>query len=139
MRVFFSALASCVVFITVVGAQDDASKKDLDKLQGTWTIISLEVDGTKKEVKDGEQDVAIDGEKLSHNTPDGKKQGTIKLDAATNPKSIDFAPAGSDNRIAGIYALDGNNLRFCIAKKGDRPTKFEGGQDLVLITLKRAK
>ncbi len=42
--------------------------------------------------------------------------------------------------VKGIYALDGDTLKICLAEpKKDRPTEFSGQKGLILLVLKRAK
>jgi RNA polymerase sigma factor (sigma-70 family) len=77
-------------------------------------------------------------------------KGKFKLDISKSPKAIDLkivealAP-NEDNEgktVLGIYALDGDDLKLCLATPGeeDRPTKLAGEAGKhVLLTLKREK
>jgi uncharacterized protein (TIGR03067 family) len=85
-----------------------------------------------------------------------KKDGQIlynfkfKLDISKSPKAIDLeiveVPAPNQDKEGktslGIYALDGDDLKLCLATpgEGDRPTKLAGEAGRhVLLTLKREK
>jgi uncharacterized protein (TIGR03067 family) len=66
--------------------------------------------------------------------------GTYKIVPDRNPKELDFIASkipvpGEDTR-KGIYELDGDTLRFALAKPGQpRPTKF--GPELRIEVWKR--
>jgi len=78
----------------------------------------------------------------------GKKvhgKGTISLDAGKSPKEVDTK--FSEGPIAGktslgIYELDGDTLKSCVAEPGDpRPKTFASrrGTRLMLVVYKRAQ
>jgi RNA polymerase sigma factor (sigma-70 family) len=77
-------------------------------------------------------------------------KGKFKLDISKSPKVIDLeiveAPAPNADKEGktslGIYALNGDDLKLCLATPGeeDRPTKLAGEAGRhVLLTLKREK
>jgi uncharacterized protein (TIGR03067 family) len=73
-------------------------------------------------------------------------KGTIKLDTDKKPKQIDVTPADGpekDKVLEGIYTLDKDELKICIAHQAgkERPKEFESkdGSQHLLITLKRDK
>ena len=74
-----------------------------------------------------------------------KEQVDYKLDAKTDPPSIDLIPpkAEKEGSLQGIHKLEGDTLMICFPKGGrsERPKKFESPADsnIVLMTLKRAK
>ena len=90
----------------LLGAEKkDDVKKDLDKLQGDWTLESGERDGQKipeeiaktlkRTVKGNKSKVTRDGETLA--------EGTMTLDPAKKPKAIDMKLEGMDQVVQGIY------------------------------------
>ncbi len=131
--------------------KDHLPKPDKEQLQGKWKIISTIEDG--EELKDGAgefkewtfQDTTI----WMKSQPKHMKGGTanhfgrFKLDETAKPKSIDiWDPAlaldEADQRLEGIYSLDGDTLKICWGV-GKRPMTFESkrGSDHVLIVLTR--
>lgn len=127
----------------------DAKKKDLDKLQGTWTASGVEYNGDKvlgdlvKELK-----VVVEGDKLTvkGDAPDLEKYGkaTLKIDPATTPKVMDISITGGEKgtTFEAIYAVDGDEWKLCLKLTGkERPTKFESKADSndVLVVFQRDK
>src|SRR5262249_51646493 len=112
-------------------ANDDATKKDLDKLQGDWAAVSMVQDGAKaaddeaqslfRTIKDNKYTVYL------FNKPIGK--GTFHIDATKKPKTIDAFPANALDKskpMRGIYQLEGDRLKLCFAAAGkERPKEFE--------------
>ena len=100
------------------------AKKDKDKLQGKWLA---ELDGKKAELK-----LTKDKFSMTMSEGDQKKvfKGTVKIDAASKPKRIDFTNEEGDKFVGdtarGIYELDGDSLKWCSSHPGkeDRPTEF---------------
>jgi uncharacterized protein (TIGR03067 family) len=105
------------------------AKEELARFQGTWVRVAAEVDGKKQSADDlKNQTLAIKGDEYTV-TIDGKpRKGTIKVDPAKSPKQLDIIPSEGPNKgktLPGIYELDGDTLRYCLATKGgDRPTEF---------------
>ena len=126
---------------------DDASKKDLEQLQGDWGAVSTTIDGNR--LGDDESQVVfrtIKGNEYSvsvYDKPVGK--GTLTLDATKKPKEMDSRPANAAKDappLLGIYELDGDTLRTCYALAGkERPKDFEckKGSGHTLTVWKREK
>jgi uncharacterized protein (TIGR03067 family) len=85
-----------VVVIGLLIAADDAKKgdtrKDKERLQGTWIIQSSERDGQADEVSKDDT-VTFDGDSVTVVTKDREQKATFKLDASKKPKTIDFTPS----------------------------------------------
>jgi uncharacterized protein (TIGR03067 family) len=131
---------------------DDAKKevkKDLDRLQGTWTVMALTYNGEDSAAKVPNLQFKIEGDVLAVVGNDEVKKEYAKmqlvLDPATKPKLLDFKVTGGtqkDATIEGIYELKDDELTICAKVLGkDRPTKFESpaGQSVALLVLKREK
>jgi uncharacterized protein (TIGR03067 family) len=116
-------------------SKDDASQADLDKLQGTWLTVSLVNDG-KTLVDEKTPPPAGPVTKLAY---EGNKwlikvgdktvaTGIFKIDATKKPKEIDIldeSGAKNDKTKLGIYELDGDSYKYCLAPAGKpRPTEF---------------
>lgn len=78
-------------------------------------------------------------EKMLTQIADRKSESTYKLNPSTSPALIDFTENGHTKM--GIYDLDGDALRICIAETGsERPTSFDSlpnSANDVVIMLKR--
>jgi uncharacterized protein (TIGR03067 family) len=114
-------------------ADDDASKKDLRALQGTWKMQSMRVFGN-----DAPADVVsrfwlvITGTKVVIDSGDRKEDYNCTLDATKKPRAIDlFTPDGKP-AFLGIYDLDGDTLKLCAisAKSENRPRDFDSPKDM---------
>ena len=124
------------------GAQDDAAKKELKKLEGTWATVSIEAAGQKvtDEDKIKTRKLTTKGDKYTLKVGDETVEGTIDINPTKKPKTIDVKPASGSNKgktLLGIYKLDGDGLKICLAPPGkDRPTAFttaaENGHQLVV-------
>ena len=116
----------------------DDAKKDQEKLQGTWSVVSAEADGTATdEIKNDK--LVFAGDKITIKKAGGDEEHvTFTLDTSKKPKQIDINADGK--MIQAIYELDGDKLKVCAAMPGaDRPTDFttKAGSNRMLVTLKR--
>ena len=122
--------------------QDDAVKKELKKLEGSWATVFIEAAGQKvtDEDKIKTRKLTTKGNKYTLKVGDETVQGTIEINPTKKPKTIDVKPDSGSNKgktLRGIYELDGDNLKICLAPPGkDRPTAFAtrpaDGQQLVV-------
>jgi uncharacterized protein (TIGR03067 family) len=110
---------------------------DLLTLQGTWSLVLDQRKG--HDLDHGAVTLTVKGEACT--VASGEK-GTpiptwrIKLDAAKQPKQIDFQGDGS--AVPGIYKLEGTTLILCKGVSGrDRPRTFtadaEGDNELFVF------
>jgi uncharacterized protein (TIGR03067 family) len=133
-----------VVVAGLLVAADEPKKE----LQGTWKLVSLEVDGkkaTKGDIKN-EQKMVVEGDKFTSTVDDKHSfKGTFKLDPGKKPKTVDVAVTDGDFKgkaLLGIYEIDGDTLRACYAAPGkDRPSEFTSkeGSGNYLYIYKREK
>jgi uncharacterized protein (TIGR03067 family) len=99
---------------------------DLTRLQGTWYVSTLEIDGAEQPF--GEATITVEGTTFRSAGMGDEYTGTVTLSPTKKPKTIDLAftsgpPAGTTNR--GIYKLDGDEWTICLATRGDaRPRSF---------------
>jgi uncharacterized protein (TIGR03067 family) len=135
-------------------AQDKKAVADLEKFQGKWEILTTERGGESQtemgpeafrifaEFKDDKFTLSL-GKKVS-------AKGTVKLDPATSPKTIDLVYEGNTDPTLrgevrlGIYEIDGDTLRMCctdLYSKGPRPKEFKTakGDKFSVQTFKRVK
>jgi uncharacterized protein (TIGR03067 family) len=130
-----------------LGADATDAKKDLDKMQGDWVLVSSERDGKpapedqvkamKRTVKDDTYTVTLDGKPLV--------KGTFKVDPSKKPATIDALRSEGEDKdkpMLGIYEFDGDTYKVCFAPPGkDRPTEFASkpGSGHVFSVWKREK
>ena len=139
---------------------------ELEKLQGTWNIIFLEVDGITPAPSvyagstitvEGERFttramggtqggmVEMEGERFSTRARGVEHAGTIELNAEVVPnefkmKFTEGPEKGNTNN--GIYELDGDRWKICLNMKGGpAPTEFatSAGSGRALETLNRER
>jgi uncharacterized protein (TIGR03067 family) len=135
----------------VVAAADEATDKEVKKLEGTWTTAKLIYNG-KDFLANGKAgfNIVFKGNEatVTGNKAVKKEYAKIKvkLDLTTKPKVIDITVAAGiqkDALVEGIYELKDDELKICAKVFGgkERPTEFaspEGGS-IVLLVLKREK
>jgi uncharacterized protein (TIGR03067 family) len=151
MRACVLVASSVALIITAtLSAQEDAVKKELAKLEGTWSIVSAEenkeavpadIVNELKFVFKGSELTLKGVERIINKVAKVK----IKIDPGTTPKTIDFTiEAGSEKGsvIEGIYELKGDDLKVCAQTvERNRPTEFatKPASNLILFVLKRDK
>jgi uncharacterized protein (TIGR03067 family) len=136
------AVLPCVVGLLIAAttpAQD--TKKEMDKLQGEWTMISLEQKGKKatdelvKQYKltiKGDQWIVSSGREATM---------TFKIDPSKEPKTMDLTFEGKQAVSRGIYKLEGDTLTLCRTTGNiDRPKEFKTTPEAgILVAWKRVK
>jgi uncharacterized protein (TIGR03067 family) len=118
--------------------------KDQDRIQGTWKVVRLIVNGEDlpPEVI-GKGQLIFKDDKLTFKDGDRTKDATFTLDPKKTPPAIDLREPGKDGKVLrGIYQLDGDDLKICIPFFGEeRPKEFASltGSRHGLYTLRREK
>jgi uncharacterized protein (TIGR03067 family) len=130
-------------------AKEEAIKMDRAKYQGTWTVVSLEIDGKKVADKhvnkitvtnhtDGTWVIQVDGKEVS--------RGASKIDPTRKPKTIDFMQTGGTEKARtsfGIYEINGQTRKLCFAPPGkERPTEFsarKGSRHFLVVFQRESK
>jgi uncharacterized protein (TIGR03067 family) len=133
------------VVLLAAAESNEASKLDLERMQGDWAADAMTRDGQKFPDEDAQAYFrTIKGDTYTvFRFSKVAGQGTMKLDATKSPKTIDFTPAGGKIKpIAGIYSLEGDTLTLCYSSPGaPRPTKLasEADSGLTLSVWKRER
>ncbi len=117
-------------------------KKEIEKLQGTWNISSLEVDGQAMPAMGA---IVVKGNRFTTSAMGAEYGGTIAVDEKKTPKTFDLKfTSGPEkgNTNFGIFELDGDTWKICLSMTGkDRPKKFatSPGSGHALEILQREK
>jgi uncharacterized protein (TIGR03067 family) len=115
--------------------KDDQTRSDLDKLRGTWATVSLVSDGktladeNTPAAKGPATTLVYEGTKWMIKVGDKVvASGVFKIDPTKSPKEIDIMDESgrvNDKTKLGIYELDGDTYKFCLAPAGKpRPKEF---------------
>ncbi len=143
----------CAVLAVARSADPAPSAKDLERLQGEWTVVSIEAEGeTLREAAFKGVRFVFKKDRLTFTkdkpapekpAPE-EKTAKVKLDGSKSPKWINIvAVTGlASDEVLGIYSLDRDELRICLSRKGkDRPKGFatKAGVEHGLYVLKRHK
>jgi uncharacterized protein (TIGR03067 family) len=119
MRQFLS-----FVGIAMLAALDGVvAAGEAPKIEGRWKIASVELAGAAVPGLQGAELVLAGGKKV-FTLPDGRVEtGTYRLDASKRPGEIDVTTGGRDGTERGVFAVDGDSLKLCLATRGGpRPT-----------------
>jgi uncharacterized protein (TIGR03067 family) len=118
--------------------------KDLERLQGSWTVAELELDGEDVGTP-GEARIVIEGSRFTSTGMGAEYEGTFGLDASAKPAHIDMkfdkGPEKGNTNL-GIYQLKGDSWKLCLATRGTvRPRSFKSpaGSGIAVETLVRGK
>jgi uncharacterized protein (TIGR03067 family) len=117
--------------ISLAAAEDNAAiKKDMDQLQGEWSMVSGTADGQampeemrkqmKRVCKGDEITVTAGGQMFL--------KAKVTLDPLKKPKTIDYEMTDGftkGKKQLGIYELDGDTFKSCFGAPGaERPKDF---------------
>jgi uncharacterized protein (TIGR03067 family) len=148
MTRFALTLAAVAVLVGFAPAQDDAAKKAVKELQGSYTLKSAKMFGEAapaeflKQVKE----FVIKDNQIVVVKADGKEDpAEFKLDPGAKPASIDMIPSkdktGEKPKL-GVYKLEKDELTIVFSMDDDskRPTDLKGdGKDHMLVVLVKKK
>ena len=103
---------------------------ELENLQGEWSMLAMEQDGrsmpkewlpaVRRVTRGRETTVTAGGQVML--------KAEIRLDPSREPKTVDYLLMAEPNKgkpQLGIYAWEGERVRFCMAEPGkERPNDF---------------
>jgi uncharacterized protein (TIGR03067 family) len=119
-----------VLMTAVLLGGGDPAKTDLEKLQGTWVLASMETEGHDVAPDDFKNWTAsYEQNRVVLRVVDRvRRRGLVTLDPGRKPKAIntwDQDGPYEDQTVPGIYELDGDTLKLCFARPGqERPKEF---------------
>jgi uncharacterized protein (TIGR03067 family) len=111
--------------------------RDVDLLQGAWTVVSWEEAGRKQDPKGYK--FAVKGQRILMNFGEHDLEYPFTVRQVKDaPKEIDVI----DDRnylLRGIYKLEGDNLTICLGLAARRPPAFAAPKagDCCLVVLRR--
>ena len=143
------ALLFVIPSLTAAGDdKDKAIKEDRKKYEGTWQVVSLEVNGNKSAEEDAKKITVV-------NEADGKwaievegkvvARGTSEIDPTKKPKTVDLTMTEGEDKgktSLGIYEFGEDSRKVCLAPAGKaRPAEFSStaANGHVFAVLKRMK
>ncbi|MGL6073920.1 MAG: TIGR03067 domain-containing protein [Fimbriiglobus sp.] len=124
-----------------------APPEELQKLQGTWNLVSWETAGKALNAATLKKRTAFIGANVLMFREDGKiyQAGLLTLDPSKKPARIDLPIKEGEKKdtiLLGIYSLEGDTLKICLDVEGEsRPKEFQTAdkENFQLITLKKPK
>lgn len=136
-----------VLLILSLNAWVDPPGSDLDRLQGTWVMASMETEGHEAAPEDIKDLSAVyQGNRLTLRSGDRvRRRGIVTIAPDRKPKAIntwDQDGPYDDETVPGIYELKGDTLKLAFARPGqDRPTEFttKSGTAFLVCVYKRQK
>jgi uncharacterized protein (TIGR03067 family) len=148
MRQAWAMVAMAALSGVALSAPGGDAQKDLQMLQGTWQIDTIQESdgkiGSDEKIK--AMVFAFSGDTLKL-TANGDPVVTykVKVDPTKNPKAIDLTHQDGPEKgktEPGIYQADAGKLTLCLNDAGkERPSAFatKSGTKITLVVLKHAK
>src|SRR5262245_19074193 len=143
-------MAEVVILVFLTMPSDDAAvQKDTKLLDGKWEVVSLEVKGTKRGKKDIDFQAFVfaDAEAFAKQKEiKGAAVFKVAFDLTKSPKgftAILDRRKKDEDKIAGVYEIEGDKLRLSFGPGDKAPTKLETTEDsdpqVALLELNRVK
>lgn len=134
------ALAGVVFAVGLAGplAADDATLKSL---AGSYKAVGLHKYG-----EDAPADLVteirakIEKDEITFTVKGKEFPAKLKVDSAKTPAYLDLSPSDGPEKgrtFLGIYKLEKGELVLAFTEKADRPADFKGGEDVLVVRLKR--
>ncbi len=145
-----AVLITAATLLVAADSRDDAAKKDLQKLQGSWRLTSGEKDGKKLADEDVKKShITWKGQSATLETPhqsSKKITATVTLDPTKSPRHMDWTRKAGPNAgkpMHAIYEFTGpDEYRVCFDPSGkERPKEFrtKSGSGHIMHVWKRVK
>src|SRR5438128_12313149 len=134
-----------LIAATIIAAdnpKDDAVKKDLDKLKGTWLATSYVKDAKPAPEPDLKMmKLVIAGDQVTFTKGKDLRKATYKLDPTQKPKAVDIVMVDGPDKgktLQGIYEIRVDELKTCLAiLDKPRPKEVSANTVLIMQTWKR--
>jgi len=123
---------------------EQAAKKELKKLEGTWKIVSITREGNEQQPENVVSTVSDD--KFTTKAGDRiVREGSLKIYPSQSPKGADATYTRGPDKgktLKGIYELKGDTWKICYSAAGEeRPKAFPKDTDkaYLILVLQREK
>lgn len=120
--------------------QAAAAKKDLEKLQGAWILVSVERNAQAVPNQDKTVTMAFSANKWTALGGEGPFE---LVESTKDPKKWDFTNTAAGVTGYGIYEIDGDSFKYCAHDAGPeaRPADFttKNGDGRYCLVWKRAR
>jgi len=133
-----------------VPADKDEAKAELERLAGTWKVVSIKKEGVELIADQDDPPELVITFKKDGSFEWAKKGGDpgmiSNIDPSKKPKEVDYVFSAGDNKgktQKAIYKLDGDTFSDCFTEVGEkeRPTEFKSTKTngYTVIVYKRMK
>lgn len=123
-------LLACVLLTPFAVADEN---KELKALAGTWIVEKMELEGSDATSTFKNVTLVIDGNSYIATIGDMTDKGTLSVDSAKKPKTLDIKGTEGVNKgktYLCIYELKDGKLTICYSlDETKRPEKFESAKD----------
>ena len=139
------AVLAVALLVAADKPKDDAGKKELDKIKGTWSYVSFEMNGMKTPADELKRmSITFEGNKVTIKQDDKiVVSGTQKLNSGKTPHEVDcliVEGEGKGTTMLGIYEFKGDTMKACFDPAGkERPKSFTAKEGQFVGVIKRAK
>jgi uncharacterized protein (TIGR03067 family) len=137
------ALAALILLASCLSG--NAAQQNEDPLQGTWSLVSLEVNGEAlpvEKIKDSR--LSIQGDVYTFRLGEMRLALTYQADLSKEPKTLDMTVTEGPMKgktYHAIFTFENGNLKICrnLEPDRERPTRFGSRPDsgLMVIVWKR--
>jgi len=148
---FLLGIATSLVLVSA--PLDKSALSDKEKLQGTWQLVSVELNKQNiplEDLKSGKvvvtAQLVVNGDSYVFTVGEERLELTFKMDQTKTPRAIDMTIVAGEEKgkvYRGIYKLDGDMYTICRNFESDkgRPTEFATKVDsgLMIVVWKRSK
>lgn len=140
------SLCLLLAAFAVSSATTEKTDKDRPRIEGTWLVTGLSLDGKKLPEKLTAKLQAFivfkDGKFIRYREDPTKKpderqpETAYKVDLSKKPATIDLTEKLGKVKL-GIFELSGDSLKIALGE--ERPTSFEDSKGVDVLILKRVK
>ena len=140
MRIVVPCCAAALILTIGTPAPGQDAKKGPPELQGTWRIVARITNTETYDVPANMPRWVIKGNQIRYG---GEAIGSLTVDTANNPRTIDLTFTDKKDPYEGVYKIDGDTLTICVnratAAVKERPLDFaaESKEDRQLLVLQK--